>query len=275
MGKKKKKIVLPQLSTGITVLDTHCHLDMISSESDDMATTVARAVAARVEPIITVGIDLESSRKAVQLAGQFSSVYATVGVHPHNVQKLDDETYVELKLLCRKPKVVAYGEIGLDYVKQYAPKNIQLEHYGRQIELAQEMELPLVIHDREAHDDIIRILKQKGPLTSGGVMHCFSGDWNFAKKVLDLGFIISIPGVVTFNKADVMQEVARKTPLDRLILETDAPFLTPEPLRGKKNLPEYVLYTAQQIAVLRGLSLKKLASATTENALRLFRINKF
>jgi len=274
MGKKKKKIVLPQLPTGITVLDTHCHLDMISSESD-MATTVARAAAARVEPIITVGIDLESSRKAVQLAGQFSSVYATVGVHPHNVQKLDDKTYVELKLLCRKPKVVAYGEIGLDYVKQYAPKNIQLEHYGRQIELAQEMELPLVIHDREAHDDIIRILKQKGPLTSGGVMHCFSGDWNFAKKVLDLGFIISIPGVVTFNKADVMQEVARKTPLDRLILETDAPFLTPEPLRGKKNLPEYVLYTAQQIAVLRGLSLEKLASATTENALRLFRINKF
>jgi TatD DNase family protein len=273
MGKNKTKIALPQLPAGITVLDTHCHLDMISSGSD-LAATVARTLAAGVDPIITVGIDLESSRKAVQLADQFSSVYATVGVHPHNVQKLDDATYAELKLLGSIPKVVAYGEIGLDYVKQYAPKDTQLEHYDRQIDLAQEIKLPLVIHDREAHDDIIRILKQKGPLASGGVMHCFSGDWNFAKKVLDLGFLISIPGVVTFNKADIMQEVARKIPIDKLILETDAPFLTPEPLRGKKNLPEYVLYTAQKIAALRGLTLEELAESTTGNALRLFKITR-
>jgi len=271
MGKKKKKMSLPQLPAGINVIDTHCHLDMISSMAD-VETTVSRAVAAGVAPIITVGIDLESSRKAIQLAAQYDSVYATVGIHPHNVQKLDEKTYAELKKLCSCPKVVAYGEIGLDYVKQYAQKNVQREHYRRQVDLAHNMQLPLVIHDREAHEDILHILHEKKPFAAGGVMHCFSGDWHFAKKVLDLGFFISIPGVVTFSKAEVMQEVALKVPLERLILETDAPFLTPEPLRGKKNFPEYVLYTAQKIADLRGLPLEKLARITTENGLKLFNI---
>ena len=271
MGKKKKKTPLPQLPEGIRVIDTHCHLDMLSSE-DNLTRTITSAVASGVTPIITVGIDLESSRKAILLAGQYDSVYATVGIHPHNVQKLEERTYVELEKLCRAPKVVAYGEIGLDYVKQFAPKDIQLEHYARQVDLAQKIRLPLVIHDREAHDDILHILNNKGPFPAGGVMHCFSGDWHFAKKVLDLGFLISIPGVVTFNKATVMQEVAKKVPLERLILETDAPFLTPEPLRGKKNFPEYVLYTARKIADLRGLSLEVLARITTENALQLFNI---
>lgn len=272
MGKKKKKIPLPQLPEGIRIMDTHCHLDMISSE-DDLTTTVTRAVASGVSPIITVGIDLESSRKAIQLAGKYDSVYATVGIHPHNVQKLEERTYDDLEKLCRAPKVVAYGEIGLDYVKQYAQKDIQLQHYARQVELARKIRLPLVIHDREAHDDILHILHKKGPFSAGGVMHCFSGDWYFAKKVLDLGFLISIPGVVTFNKAYVLQEVAQKVPLDRLLLETDAPFLTPEPWRGKKNFPEYVLYTARKIAGLRGLSLEALASITTENAMQLFNIS--
>jgi len=271
MGKKKNKTVLPQLPAGISVIDTHCHLDMISSAAEIKA-TVTRAVASGVSPIITVGIDLESSKKAIQLADQYDSVYATVGIHPHNVQKLDERTYTELEKICRYPKVVAYGEIGLDYVKQHAPKSVQIEHYGRQVDLACKMQLPLVIHDREAHDDILHILHEKGPFPAGGVMHCFSGDWHFAKKVLDLGFFISIPGVVTFNKAAAMQEVARKIPLDRLILETDAPFLTPEPLRGKKNFPEYVLHTAQKIADLRGLPLEKLARITTENGLLLFNI---
>ena len=270
MGKKKKKPPLPQLPEGIRVIDTHCHLDMISEY--DLTTTVTRAAASGVTPIITVGIDLESSRKAIQLAGKYDSVYATVGIHPHNVQKVEERTYIELEKLCRAPKVVAYGEIGLDYVKQYAPKDIQLEHYARQIDLARKIRLPLVIHDREAHDDILHILQKKEPFSAGGVMHCFSGDWHFAKKILDLGFLISIPGVVTFNNALVMQEVVQKIPLDRLVLETDAPFLTPEPWRGKKNFPEYVLYTAQKIADLRGLSLEALARITTENAIQLFNI---
>ncbi|MBW2472066.1 MAG: TatD family hydrolase [Deltaproteobacteria bacterium] len=271
MPKTKKNIMLPKLPTGINVIDTHCHLDMISSTAD-LDKTVTQAAASGVTPIITVGIDLQSSQKAIQLAGQYDAVYATVGIHPHNVQSLDEGIYAELEKLCRAPKVVAYGEIGLDYVKQYAPKDVQLEHYERQLDLARNTGLPLVIHDREAHDDILHILMQKGPISAGGVMHCFSGNWQYAQKVLDLGFFISIPGVVTFNKAFDMQEVAQKVPLERLLLENDAPFLTPEPLRGKKNFPEYVLYTAQKIATLRGLSLEKLARITTENGLQLFNI---
>jgi TatD DNase family protein len=269
MGKKKKKIILPHLASGISIIDTHCHLDMIGN-GDAIDTIITRAAANGVGAIITVGIDLESSKKAIQLADNYDSVFATVGVHPHNAQKLNDDSYAELEKLCRKPKVVAYGEIGLDYVKQYAPKDIQLEHYTRQIILAKKMGLPLVIHDREAHDDIMRILRDKAPYPAGGVMHCFSGNWQFALKVLDLGFVISIPGVVTFKKAVAMQEVAQKIPLDRLILETDAPFLAPEPLRGKKNIPEYILYTAQKIAALRGLPLEEVARVTTENASSLF-----
>jgi len=271
MGKKKKKIVLPHLPAGTSVIDTHCHLDMISS-GDDIAASISRAAACGVGLIITVGIDIESSKKAVRLAAQYDSVYATVGIHPHNVQNLNNSSYIELEKLCLAPKVVAYGEIGLDYVKQYAAQDLQLKHFGQQVDLAKKMGLPLVIHDREAHADILHILKGKAPFPAGGVMHCFSGDWHFALQVLDLDFIISIPGVVTFAKAAAMQEVARKVPLDRLILETDAPFLAPEPLRGKKNFPEYVLYTAQKIADLRGLSLEELARATTENALKLFNI---
>lgn len=271
MGKKRNKIDLPQLPAGINVIDTHCHLDMISSESD-IGATISRAAACGVAPIITVGIDLESSKKAIHFAAHYDSVYATVGIHPHNVQGLDESSYAELENLCRKPKVVAYGEIGLDYVKQYAPQDMQLEHYARQIDLAKKMQLPIVIHDREAHVDIMDILNKKAPFPAGGVMHCFSGDWHFAQKVLDLGFVISIPGVVTFSKAALMQEVARKVPLDMLILETDAPFLAPDPLRGKMNIPEYVLHTAQKIADLRGLSLENLATATTRNATNLFKL---
>jgi TatD DNase family protein len=271
MGKKKKKNPLPQLLPESRVIDTHCHLDMIGS-GDDIATIVARAAASNVAPLVTVGIDIDSSKNAINLAAQYDTVYATVGIHPHNVQDLNESSYTELEKLCREDKVVAFGEIGLDYVKQYAPIDIQLEHYARQIDLAKKMELPIVVHDREAHDDILRILKKKAPFSAGGVMHCFSGDWDFAEEVLDLDLLISIPGVVTFKKAEVMQEVAQKVPLDKLIIETDAPFLAPEPLRGKKNIPEYVLYTAQKIADLRGLSLEGLARCTTENALKLFKI---
>jgi len=270
MRKIKKNIVLPQLPAGINIVDTHCHLDMIVA-ANDVGPTVFHAAASGVTPIITVGIDLESSKKAIQMAGQFDAVYATVGIHPHNVMELAENSYAELEQLCRAPKVVAYGEIGLDYVKHYAPQDMQREHFARQVDLAQKTQLPLVIHDREAHDDILDVLQNKGPFAAGGVMHCFSGDWHLAKKILAMGFLISLPGVVTFKKAYAMQEVAKKIPLDKLLLETDAPFLTPEPLRGKKNFPAYVLYTAQKIADLRGITLEKLAQATTDNAKNVFK----
>jgi TatD DNase family protein len=271
MGKKKTKAPLPLLPGGVSIIDTHCHLDMLST-GEDIAQIINRAAANGVDAIITVGINIESSDKAVNIAAQYDSVFATVGVHPHNVLELGDDSYAALEKLCTRNKVVAYGEIGLDYVRQYAPRPLQREHFARQVSLAKKMSLPLVIHDREAHEDILHLLVQEAPFPAGGVMHCFSGDWDFARKILELGFIISIPGVVTFKKADVLQEVARKIPLNRMVLETDAPFLAPEPLRGKRNTPELMLYTAMKIAELKAISLEEVARATTENALKLFNI---
>ena len=271
MGKKKKKAPLPVLPSGVNIIDTHCHLDMINSAMD-INEVVYRAVDRGISRIITVGIDIESSKRAVELADEFDAVYATVGIHPHNVQGLKDNSYDELEMLCDNSKVVAYGEIGLDFVKQHAPHDVQLEHYARQVTLAKKVGLPLVIHDREAHDNILHVLRKEAPFPAGGVMHCFSGDWQLATHVLDLGFLISIPGVVTFNKASTLQEVAQKIPLDKLILETDAPFLAPDPYRGRPNVPEYMLYTAKKIADLRGVTVEKIARTTTKNALQLFSI---
>jgi TatD DNase family protein len=270
MTKKMKRDPLPRLPAGLTFVDTHCHLEMTFAGTEEMDTAVSRAAALGVGRIITVGIDLSTSRKTIVFAARYDSVYATVGIHPHNVQGLDDASYDELEKLCAMPKVVAYGEIGLDYVKKYAPVDLQREHCARQVELARKVQLPMVIHDREAHNDILAILQKRGPFPAGGIMHCFSGDWEFARKILDLGFFISIPGVVTFNRAAALQEVACKVPLDRLLLETDAPFLAPAPWRGKKNLPEYVLYTGQKVADLKGISLAELAEATTANAENVF-----
>ena len=269
MGKKKIKAPLPILPAGVNVIDTHCHLDMISS-GEDIDAIISRAAASGVSRIITIGIDLESSKKAIEIAEKYDDVFATVGIHPHNVEQLKDSSYDELEKLCDNSKVVAYGEIGLDFVKQYAPQDIQLEHYARQVALAKKKGLPLVIHDREAHDKILQILKREAPFAAAGVMHCFSGDLHLANQVLDLGFLISLPGVVTFNKANTLHEVAQKIPLEKLILETDAPFLAPEPYRGRTNLPEYILYTAKKVADLRGITVGEVASTTTDNAQKLF-----
>lgn len=266
---KKTENLLPVLGNGAVLIDTHCHLDMSTYEVDFDA-VLARALAAGVTRIVSVGIDLESSRRAIGLAKQHEGLYATVGVHPHNVAELTEDDYEELRTLCRQPKVVAYGEIGLDYVKNYAPVSLQKEHFARQVALARELELPLVVHDREAHDDIMEMLESAGPFPAGGVMHCFSGDVVFARRVLALGFHISIPGVVTFAKAEMLQEAVREIPLNSLVLETDGPFLSPVPRRGKRNEPQLMLYTAQKVAELKGLSLDEVARQTTINAGRLF-----
>ncbi|MCX5875425.1 MAG: TatD family hydrolase [Deltaproteobacteria bacterium] len=271
MEKKTQKIEipLPVPGHGAELIDTHCHLDMSAYEVDFEA-VLARALAAGVTRIISVGIDLESSRRAIGLAEQHQGIYATVGVHPHNVAELSEADYAELQSLCRHAKVVAYGEIGLDYVKNYAPIALQKEHFARQVALAKDLQLPLVVHDREAHDDIMEILEAAGPFPAGGVMHCFSGDAAFVRRVLTLGFHISIPGVVTFAKAEMLHEAVREIPLASLVLETDGPFLAPVPKRGKRNEPQLMLFTAQKVAELKGVSLEEVARQTTMNAVRLF-----
>ncbi len=267
--KKKKHIPLPHLNPELNLVDTHCHLDM-DAYSEDLQEVIAKAHDNRVTQIITVGIDLISSHKAIALAEQHSGIFATVGVHPHNVSELDESQYDELRRLAKHPKVVGYGEIGMDTVKNYAPIESQREHFIRQVALAKELALPLIIHDREAHEAVFEILQAAAPFPSRGVMHCFSGDAQLAKDVVALGFMVSIPGVVTFNKAEMLQGAVKEVPLDSLLLETDGPFLAPVPNRGKRNDPSLMLYTAQKVAEIKGVSLDELAQATTANAKELF-----
>ncbi len=268
---KKTKKTQPHLKGESSLIDTHCHLDM-GAYTDDLAAVLESARAGGVRAVITIGIDLESSQAAIALASRHSMVQATVGIHPHDVGNIDMSELEDIESLIEHGAgtIVGYGEIGLDYVKRYCDIDIQKKLFAAQLCIAKNHNLPVVIHDREAHDDILRILKDHGPFDNGGVMHCFSGDLEFARKTMDLGFHISIPGIVTFKNAKALQEVATKIPLEAMIIETDGPFLAPDPFRGKRNEPLYVLYTADCIAGLRNIELEKLADRTTANALELF-----
>ncbi|MCA1765718.1 MAG: TatD family hydrolase [Desulfobulbaceae bacterium] len=270
-ARKKKNLVYPVLGEGVRLIDTHCHLDM-PPYGDDLAEVIDRAGRHGVDRIVTVGIDLASSKAAIRLAEETPGVFATIGVHPHNVAGMTEDDYRQLKVLADNPVVVAYGEIGLDFHYNYAPGDVQIEHFARQVNLAKQLELPLVVHDRDAHREVFDILTRAHPFPAGGVMHCFSGDSAFARAVVDLGFHVSIPGVVTFKKAEILQAAVREVPLGRIILETDGPFLAPEPRRGRRNEPALMLFTAQKVAELKGLGLDEVAAATTANAEKLFRL---
>ncbi len=265
----KKRPAVPVLASESRLIDSHCHLDMEAYQNnlDDIISSADRC---GVNRIITIGIDLASSRQAVKLADLYPGVYATVGIHPHSAQEADEATYRTLQTLAAHPKVVGYGEIGLDYAKQYAPVDIQLNEFSRQLELARELQLPVIIHDRDAHRDTLDLLRTKGPFAAGGVMHCFSGDISFAGQVLELGFYISIPGIVTFKNATELQQVVKETPLERMLLETDGPFLAPVPWRGKTNRPDYLLYTAGKVAELKNISIDEVAVQTMYNTTQLF-----
>ncbi|MDI6631161.1 MAG: TatD family hydrolase [Bacillota bacterium] len=248
--------------------DTHCHLDDERFDPD-RAAVVGRARAAGVTRIITVGYDLASSRRGIDLAGSLTGVFAVVGVHPHDAAAAPPDYIEVLRRLAREPRVVAVGEIGLDFYRDLSPRPVQREVFAAQLRLARELGLPVVIHCRDAHGEVCEILKREAAGLAG-VMHCFSGSWEEAEHFLALGFHISIAGPVTFPQSTKLVEVARRVPLDRLLLETDAPYLTPVPHRGKRNEPAYLVHTARRVAEIRGISLEELASATTENAARLF-----
>ncbi len=268
---KKKQKVFPVPVSETPVIDTHCHLDM-DAYAEDLDEVLQRAYHHNVRTIISIGIDIESSITAINLAHKYEMVFATIGIHPHDVDNITDTTLSMVADLGQKNKeqVVGYGEIGLDYVKKYASPENQRRQFRNQLSLARDLQLPVIIHDRDAHEDTLTILKESGSLRSGGIMHCFSGDIRFARQVLDLGLHISIPGTVTFKNADLLKEVAQHIPLSSLLLETDGPFLTPHPFRGKRNEPLYVLYTAEEIAKLRDIPLAQLAEQTSRNAVKLF-----
>ncbi|HFQ79876.1 MAG TPA: TatD family deoxyribonuclease [Desulfobacterales bacterium] len=238
--------------------------------STDRLAVIQRAARAGVSKMMTIGIDLPSSRAALRLAESNPGIFCAVGIHPHSAAEADDAALTEISRLAQSVKVRAVGEIGLDYAKMHCPAEEQIIAFRRQLELAAELKLPVIIHDREAHEETMAILRQAAPFQQRGVMHCFSGDLTLAREVVDLGLYVSLPGVLTFNKTEALREVAREIPLESLIVETDAPFLTPAPYRGKRNEPAYALYTAQCLSEIRGITLAEVAAQTTLNCERLF-----
>jgi TatD DNase family protein len=252
------------------LIDTHTHLDDTRYEADREA-TIERARQAGVGAFVTIGCDLTTSRSAVALADSHTDVYASIGVHPHEVKHIGDGWYDDLRRLARHEKVVAYGEIGLDYHYNHSPPQEQRQRFREQVQLARELRLPVVIHTREAQKDTVSILKEEKASEIGGVFHCFSGDAWLAKDALDLGFYLSFSGILTFANAGMLRDIAKQTPLDRLLIETDCPYLTPIPHRGKRNEPAFVSHVAKQLAVIRPeLSVEEIAQVTSDNARRLF-----
>jgi len=253
------------------LIDTHAHLDMPEFDKD-RDEVVKRAQEGGIDYIITVGIDLDSCRSAMQLADEFAFVYAIVGIHPHNAKDVDEKSYDLLREYARHEKVRALGEMGLDFFRNHSPREVQLKRFREQVALAREVHLPAVIHDRDAHRETLAILKEEKASDVGGVIHCFSGDYAMASACMDMGFYISIPGTITFNKAQTLQEVVRRIPLERVLIETDCPFLAPVPFRGKRNEPAYVQYVARAIAEIKKLSFESVAAITSENARSVFGI---
>ena len=255
------------------MIDSHAHLDDPRYDAD-RPEVIQRAFDAGVESIITIGCDLKTSRAAVDLADRHERIYATVGVHPHEAAHVDGNTYEALRRLAAHPKVVAWGETGLDYHYMNSPKEDQIRAFREQVRLAGELDLPLVIHTREAPTDTAMILKGEASNRIRGVIHCFSGNLALARQVLEINFLISISGIVTFAKAQELQEVVRQIPLDRLLIETDCPYLTPVPNRGKRNEPSFVRHVAESISRIQpSVTYDEIVLATSMNAKRLFGIS--
>jgi len=253
------------------LIDSHAHLEMPDFKRD-VEQVIQRATESGVGYIFTVGTEKKDWEKALEISDSHPSIYAILGVHPHNAKEIDDQTYPTLRELCRNGKVKAYGEIGLDFFRNLSPRDIQLKRFREQIGLAKELGFPIVVHDREAHQETLEILKSERAEECGGIIHCFSGDYEMARACMDMGFYISIPGSITFKNAEGFRMIVKRIPLESLLVETDAPFLTPEPFRGERNEPSFVRYTAQKVAEIKKISFEKVAEVTTENALRVYRL---
>lgn len=278
--------LLPGDPSPVFLIDTHCHLDMFEEDRDAV---IQRAKDARVESLLTISSDFGSNLLNIGISERYDSVYASVGIHPHDSKDCSEEIFDQIKAWANKfgirnqqsppplnkggregGKVVALGETGLDYHYDHSPREIQKDIFSRHLALAAETGLPVIVHSREAKEDTLKILRESR--IAKGVLHCFSGDVDMAEKAMSMGFSISIAGPITFKNARRLQEVAKVIPDDYLFVETDAPFLTPEPLRGTRNEPAFLVHTARKIAELRGVSLDDVARITTLNARRLFGI---
>lgn len=253
-------------------IDTHVHLNADQYE-EDVDEVITRAVDAGVTKMIVVGFDRKTINKAMELTERYSFIYAVVGWHPVDAIDCTEEDLKWIEGLAEHPKVVGIGETGLDYHWDKSPKDIQQELFRKQIQLAKKVNLPIIIHNRDATADVVRILKEEEAKETGGIMHCFGGSVETAKECIDMNFLISLGGPVTFKNAKTPKEVATEIPLSKLLIETDAPYLAPHPYRGKRNEPVYVTLVAEEIAKLKGLSIEEVALATTANAQSIFKID--
>jgi len=254
------------------LIDSHAHLDMKLFDAD-RDQVIDRAVSNDVRYIISVGIDNISSRNALNLATHYPSIFATAGIHPHNADDANKDDLEHIALMAQQDKTIAIGEIGLDFFRNRSSRQNQIEVFTQQLDIAMSLDLPVVIHDREAHTETVNILTSFKQKEQRGIIHCFSGDYKLAKTFINMGYYISIPGAVTYNNASQIHDVVRRVPLNRLLLETDAPFLTPIPYRGKRNEPSYIVHTAQKIANLRGISFKEVSYQTSKNVCQLFNLS--
>lgn len=261
------------------MIDTHCHLNF-ERYNEDREGIIQSAIDTHVTRIIIPAVDAASCRQALALAHKHTGIYAASGVHPNSTQDFDDATLADIADLASQPKIVAIGEIGLDYHWDKSPKSAQRQAFEAQLTLAAERELPVIIHNREASEDVMDVLEawvRDLPETlreRPGVLHSFSAPQDIADRALAAGFYLGFTGPITFKKADALRRVAATVPLDRILVETDGPFLTPEPYRGKRNKPEYIPYIVDRLAALKGISKADMAEATTANALRLFQLGE-
>lgn len=253
----------------MVLIDSHAHVDFPQFDKDRDA-VIDRARETGLVALVNIGTDLRHSRASVALAEEYDFIYATVGVHPHEAETATAEILDELRALARHPKVVAVGEIGLDFYRDYSPRPAQRRAFREQLALAADLDLPVVIHSRDAHEDVLRILSEwKG----AGVLHTYAAGVRRLGEVIDLGFFVGLSGPVTYSKARELRDVARSAPLDRLLIETDCPYLTPEPHRGSRNEPAYVRFVAEAVARARGDDVEHIAEVTTQNACRLFELS--
>lgn len=254
------------------LFDTHVHLNA-EQFSEDLLEVIQRAKDEGVERMVVVGFDRPTIIRAMELIEEYEFIYASIGWHPVDAIDMVDDDLLWIEELAKHPKVVALGEMGLDYYWDKSPKDIQQEVFRKQIRLAKKINLPIVIHNRDATNDIVTILKEENAAEVGGIMHCFSGSVEIARECVEMNFYISLGGPVTFKNAKKPKEVAEFIPLEKLLIETDCPYLAPHPYRGKRNEPSYVKLVAEQIAELKGITFEEVAQTTTENAKKLFGIN--
>ena len=251
--------------------DTHVHVD--SPEfSQDQAAVIERAREAGVDRMVNIGCDRESALRTIELVESYDGIYGTVGLHPHDAKSMSEELLEEFRRLAAHPKILAIGEIGLDFHYDYSLRDDQRDALRRQIRLAGELGVPLTIHDREAHRECFDILTQEDGWKNGGIYHCYSGSVEMAAEIIKKGFFISFSGVVTFTNAGKLRKAAAAVPLDRLLIETDCPYLSPQAFRGKRNEPSYVVETGKALAQLRGISHEEMARITWENACKAYRL---